>query len=430
MGPHERDSKQRTHLRALQHLAPPQRRAHRDYLEGSSDDYAFAHAPDELYGYPPSPPYPATVHQSHAQPLLPPHIIPRVLYGAERRIHHCTQDHPYVFPMNPYYGPPLSSQTLPAPSRYRPRRKDRKSHIPRPPNAFMLFRSHFLRQTHHVEKRQQHLSRLAGEEWHRLPGSERDRWTQHADYVAQRHQEEFPYYKYTPRRRGGGGTNTDFEHTSARLTVLACDANSEGSKDSYGIRADDTLDDEQTSRQPAALTLPPLRSSLPHLASRPPLILPADIDPPKTSTPLPMLLEASIPFHQGFRPGAAPQWLSGEAADDRPASAADLVPLRRQDFSQELLPQPAAPTAVSQIVHGRSGLDTNVDVQNLSQVADVSSAGLPAYAEAPMVLANEHEPWAYTSHGAAEQNVLSDLPYSSVFSFAADHSCSGPSVSI
>ncbi|KAL1684282.1 hypothetical protein GGG16DRAFT_68517, partial [Schizophyllum commune] len=255
-------------------------------------------------------------------------------------------------------------------------------------------------------------------------------WTQHADYVAQRHQEEFPHYKYTPRRRRGGGTNTDFEHTSARLTVLACDAHSEGSKDSYRIRADNTLDDEQPSRQRAALTLPPLRSSLPRLASQPPLILPADIDPPKISTPLPGLLEASIPFHQGFRPGAAPQWLSGEAADNRPASAADLAALRRQSFSQESLPQPAAPKAVSQIVHGRSGLDTTVDVQNISQVADVSSAGLPAYAEAHTVSANGLEPWAYMSHGVAEQNVFSDLPDPSIFSFEADHSCSGPSIAI
>lgn len=84
-----------------------------------------------------------------------------------------------------------------------------RPHVPRPPNAFMLFRSDFLKKgviPSHVERRQQNLSRIAGQCWNLLPMEEKDVWQEKAAQVLLEHQRKNPDYKFTPAPRGSRRT--------------------------------------------------------------------------------------------------------------------------------------------------------------------------------------------------------------------------------
>lgn len=83
------------------------------------------------------------------------------------------------------------------------------SHIPRPPNAFMLYRSDFLKRgiiPAHVERRQQNLSRIAGQCWNLLPPEEKAQWQERAAQALLEHQKRNPDYKFTPAPRGSRRT--------------------------------------------------------------------------------------------------------------------------------------------------------------------------------------------------------------------------------
>lgn len=86
-----------------------------------------------------------------------------------------------------------------------------RPHIPRPPNAFMLFRSDFLKKgviPSHVERRQQNLSRIAGQCWNLLPVEEKEKWQEKAAEVLLEHQRQNPDYKFTPAPRGSRRTKS------------------------------------------------------------------------------------------------------------------------------------------------------------------------------------------------------------------------------
>lgn len=77
-------------------------------------------------------------------------------------------------------------------------------HIPRPPNAFLLYRSDFLKRRtipREVEKRQQNLSRIIGECWNMLSLEEKAVWHEKAAAVTAAHQAKYPHYKFRPTRR-------------------------------------------------------------------------------------------------------------------------------------------------------------------------------------------------------------------------------------
>lgn len=83
-------------------------------------------------------------------------------------------------------------------------RKRPKDHVPRPPNAFLIYRSHFLRKQlipRHVETKQQNLSRIIGECWRRLPAEKKEEWHAQARAVEAAHAMKHPNYVYRPVRR-------------------------------------------------------------------------------------------------------------------------------------------------------------------------------------------------------------------------------------
>ncbi|KAI0961046.1 hypothetical protein AcW1_000236 [Taiwanofungus camphoratus] len=80
-------------------------------------------------------------------------------------------------------------------------RKKQPGHIPRPPNAFMLFRSDLWAKEKiksSVERDHRQISRIAGALWNSLPEAQRAPFKRLAEAAKQHHAELFPEYKYAP----------------------------------------------------------------------------------------------------------------------------------------------------------------------------------------------------------------------------------------
>lgn len=85
-----------------------------------------------------------------------------------------------------------------------------KEHIPRPPNAFMLYRSHMLKSRGNAdpEKRQQNLSRIAGQLWRDMNNEDKAVWHKKAAEVQAAHYAKHPGYKFKPNRKSAKSVKT------------------------------------------------------------------------------------------------------------------------------------------------------------------------------------------------------------------------------
>ncbi|KAG6916395.1 hypothetical protein DXG01_007024 [Tephrocybe rancida] len=75
------------------------------------------------------------------------------------------------------------------------------SYIPRPPNAFILFRSSFIREqqvTGKVEGNHSNLSKIIGMYWKALPPSERSSWEAKARQAQLEHRRRYPDWRFRP----------------------------------------------------------------------------------------------------------------------------------------------------------------------------------------------------------------------------------------
>ncbi|KAJ7641094.1 hypothetical protein FB45DRAFT_999919 [Roridomyces roridus] len=107
---------------------------------------------------------------------------------------------PFIFTSDNSYAPP---QTPPRPIRRSTRKKIDSNHIPRPPNAFMLFRSWFINSGHvptEVETNHGTLSKIIGFAWRRLAEEDKQSWHDEARTVLAEHKRIFPTYVYRPTR--------------------------------------------------------------------------------------------------------------------------------------------------------------------------------------------------------------------------------------
>ena len=80
-------------------------------------------------------------------------------------------------------------------------RKKPVNHIPRPPNAFILFRSSFIKSQHvssEVETNHSTLSKIIGLTWKNLPNEERQIWHARAKVALDDHKRKFPLYAFKP----------------------------------------------------------------------------------------------------------------------------------------------------------------------------------------------------------------------------------------
>ncbi|KAJ7034922.1 hypothetical protein C8F04DRAFT_1099502 [Mycena alexandri] len=81
-------------------------------------------------------------------------------------------------------------------------RKKSDNHIPRPPNAFILFRSSFIksqRVSTEVETNHSTLSKIIGMTWKNLPPGERGVWQAKAMDAVAEHKRNFPTYAFRPK---------------------------------------------------------------------------------------------------------------------------------------------------------------------------------------------------------------------------------------
>jgi hypothetical protein len=83
-------------------------------------------------------------------------------------------------------------------------------HIPRPPNAFILFRSSFIKSQHvstGVETNHSTLSKIIGLTWQNMPHDERQIWHAKAKKALEDHRRKWPQYAFRPSHtKAKGGT--------------------------------------------------------------------------------------------------------------------------------------------------------------------------------------------------------------------------------
>ncbi|KAH9848724.1 hypothetical protein C2E23DRAFT_738743 [Lenzites betulinus] len=105
-----------------------------------------------------------------------------------------------LFPAGDDCGP-ASRRAAAAHAKKRP-----ENHIPRPPNAFILFRSAFIKSQHvssEVETNHSTLSKIIGITWQNLPHEERQVWHAKAKAALEDHRRKFPQYAFRPLHTKG-----------------------------------------------------------------------------------------------------------------------------------------------------------------------------------------------------------------------------------
>ncbi|KIK61017.1 hypothetical protein GYMLUDRAFT_85036 [Collybiopsis luxurians FD-317 M1] len=98
--------------------------------------------------------------------------------------------------------PPSSTPAPPQRRRRAPPGKRRSlGYIPRPPNAFMLFRADFVKQKHvpnSIETNHSSLSKIIGSCWRSLPAEEKAIWEKRARAEKAEHKRKYPEYRFRP----------------------------------------------------------------------------------------------------------------------------------------------------------------------------------------------------------------------------------------
>ncbi|KAJ3774811.1 hypothetical protein FB446DRAFT_453683 [Lentinula raphanica] len=105
------------------------------------------------------------------------------------------------------YPDPYSLNFPPDPKKKSHARKQPKGHIPRPRNAFILFRCDFVRQKKipdHLEANHRNISRIVGSVWTKMTASQKAPWIAMAAAEKKNHAKIYPDYKYHPGSESRG----------------------------------------------------------------------------------------------------------------------------------------------------------------------------------------------------------------------------------
>ncbi|KAI6028213.1 hypothetical protein EDC04DRAFT_2716412 [Pisolithus marmoratus] len=101
----------------------------------------------------------------------------------------------HLFPPSDSPAPPQARRRVP------PGKRRSLGYIPRPPNAFMLFRADFVRQKHvpgSIETNHGSLSKIIGNCWRALPLEEKRVWEIRAKKAKEEHAAMYPGYRFRP----------------------------------------------------------------------------------------------------------------------------------------------------------------------------------------------------------------------------------------
>ncbi|KAJ3499400.1 hypothetical protein NLJ89_g10105 [Agrocybe chaxingu] len=96
---------------------------------------------------------------------------------------------------------PHPTNTRPDPNKKSHARKQPPGHVPRPRNAFILFRCDFVRQKkipESVENDHRNISRIVGKIWREMSDEDKEPWVAMADEEKRRHLRTHPGYRFTP----------------------------------------------------------------------------------------------------------------------------------------------------------------------------------------------------------------------------------------
>ncbi|KAH9836288.1 uncharacterized protein C8Q71DRAFT_761656 [Rhodofomes roseus] len=111
---------------------------------------------------------------------------------------------------NPSFGSVPESSLFPScdvpPRKVTHSRKKPEDHVPRPPNAFILFRSSFVKSDHvssKVETNHSTLSTIIGYTWNKLPPAEKQIWFDKAKALLDEHKQKYPGYSFRPSSKNG-----------------------------------------------------------------------------------------------------------------------------------------------------------------------------------------------------------------------------------
>lgn len=167
--------------------------------------------------------------------------------------------------------PPSEQPSNTASKRRAPPGKRRSlGYIPRPPNAFMLFRADFVRQKHvpgSIETNHGSLSKIIGNCWRALPLEEKRIWEIKAKHEKEAHSKKYPGYRFRPVHNKN--------------------------KDKKKAKTPHTLEDEQRCEEVAHLLLEGMKGDELAAAIR-------MLDEKKLAVPVPQ------PQHQSFYPPRRP----------------------------------------------------------------------------------------------------------------------------
>ncbi|KAJ3748432.1 hypothetical protein DFH05DRAFT_1588655 [Lentinula detonsa] len=121
---------------------------------------------------------------------------------------------------------PPSSTPAPPPRRRRapPGKRRSLGYIPRPPNAFMLFRADFVKQKHvpnSIETNHSSLSKIIGSCWRSLPTEEKAIWEKRARAEKAEHKRKYPEYRFRPvHNKNKAKTDTPSASKKVKIDLL------------------------------------------------------------------------------------------------------------------------------------------------------------------------------------------------------------------
>ncbi|ERF74196.1 hypothetical protein EPUS_03386 [Endocarpon pusillum Z07020] len=190
--------------------------------------------------------------------------------------------------------------------------------IPRPRNAFILYRQHHQAAVvaKHPGLPNPEISKIIGEEWRALPTKTKNQWKALAEEEKLRHQQQYPDYRYQPRRFGRNGnpqTISTINSTGPSGNCLRCGGKTmnppvtpntplfpNGGPSAGMIRSPSTVNTVagQPSRRPHPLAHANLHRQVPYTVSSPP--------PPGSA------LARVRPFSEVFAGGVPPSMSEAE----------------------------------------------------------------------------------------------------------------------
>ncbi|KAK2462630.1 hypothetical protein APHAL10511_005363 [Amanita phalloides] len=175
----------------------------------------------------------------------------------------CPSLTPTLFP--PSEAPSVTRKRCP------PGKRPSQGYIPRPPNAFMLFRADFVRQKHvpgSIETNHGSLSKIIGNCWRALPLEEKRVWEVKAKHAKAEHKIRYPNYRFRPvhnknkdKKKGKQQATVDDERRCEEVAQLLLEGK-KGDELAAAIRHLDRLRSETPAepalrpRRPSSVPLP------------------------------------------------------------------------------------------------------------------------------------------------------------------------------